>query len=136
LFGAINDGVQFQMKLTDWLNSINYTKQNLIEDPLMEKEYVPFIVNRSLSYFPDTLFHANEMNHKHFLSKKMQYDYLRMVVRKRKRFSKWDKKHDNKDLELVKNYYGYSTKKALEILPVLTKEQIEYIRSLTGGVRK
>ena len=124
------------MKLTDWLNSINFTKQNLIEDPLVEKEYVPYIINRSLSYFPDTLFHANEMNQKHFLPKKMQYDYLRTVVRKRRRFSKWDKKAEYSDLEFIKQYYGYSTKKALEILPLLSKDQIAYIKSLTGGVRK
>lgn len=130
------DGVQLQMKLTDWLNSINFTKQNLIEDPLVEREYVPYVINRSLSYFPDTLFHANEMNQKHFLSKKMQYDYLRMSVRKRKRFSKWDKKTQCDDLELIKEYYGYSTKKALEIMPLLTKQQIAHIKSLTGGIRK
>jgi hypothetical protein len=124
------------MKLTDWLNSINFTKQNLIEDPLVEKEYVPYIINRSLSYFPDTLFHANEMNQKHFLPKKMQYDYLRTVVRKRRRFSKWDKKAEYSDLEYIKQHYGYSTKKALEILPLLSKDQIAHIKSLTGGVRK
>jgi len=124
------------MKLTDWLNSINFTKQNLIEDPLVEREYVPYIINRSLSYFPDTLFHANEMNQKHFLPKKMQYDYLRTAVRKRRRFSKWDKKAEYLDLECIKQHYGYSTKKALEILPLLSKEQITYIKSLTGGVRK
>ncbi len=124
------------MNLSDWLNSINFTKQNLIEDPFMEKEYVPFVINRSLSYFPDTLFHANEMNCKHFLPKKLQYDYLRLVVRKRRRFSKWDKKNTNNDLDLVKQHYGFSTKKALEVLPILTKEQIQYIKTLTGGTRK
>jgi hypothetical protein len=124
------------MKLTDWLNSINITKKNILEDPLLEKEYSPYIINRSLSYFPDTLFHANEMNQKHLLPKKLQYDYLRMVVRKRKRFSKWDKKDHSDDLELIKQYYNYSTKKALEVLPLLTKEHIAYIRNLTGGVRK
>jgi len=124
------------MKLTDWLNSINITKKNILEDPLLEKEYSPYIINRSLSYFPDTLFHANEMNQKHLLPKKLQYDYLRIVIRKRKRFSKWDKKDHGDDLELIKQYYNYSTKKALEVLPLLTKEHIAYIRNLTGGVRK
>ena len=124
------------MNLSDWLNSINFTKQNLMEDPLLEKEYVPFVINRSLSYFPDTLFHANEMNIKHYLSRKMQYDFLRLTIRKRRRFSKWNKKDNSADLELVKEYYGYSTKKALEVLPMLSKDQIAYIKTITGGVRK
>jgi hypothetical protein len=126
------------MKLTDWLNSINLTKQNILENPLLEKEYSPYIINRSLSYFPDTLFHANEMNQKHFLPKKLQYDYLRLSVRKRKRFSKWDKKIEINNLDLVKQYYGYSTKKALEILPILTEQHINCIKLAlnTGGVRK
>jgi lipopolysaccharide biosynthesis protein len=127
------------MNMSDWLNSINYTKQDLLLDnPVLEKEYVPFIINRSLSYFPDTLFHCNEMNFKHFLTKKMQYDYLRHAVRKRKRFSKWDKKTSHSDMECVKKYYGYSNKKALEVLPLLTKEQITKIKTHlnTGGVNK
>lgn len=126
------------MKLTDWLNSINFTKQNILIDSALEKEYSPYVINRSLSYFPDTLFHANEMNQKHFLSKKMQYDYLRCSIRKRKRFSKWDKKTQTSNLDLVKEYYSYSTKKALEILPLLSEDQIEYIKTAlyTGGVRK
>lgn len=126
------------MKLTDWLNSINFVKNDIIqEDPLTEKEYVPFIVNRSLSYFPDTLFHANEMNCNHFLAKKLQYDYLRNVVRKRKRFSKWDKKVQNDDIDVIKTYFGYSTKKAIEVLSVLSKNDIKKIRESiqTGGVR-
>jgi hypothetical protein len=139
LLGATDDGVQFQMNLSDWLNSINFTKQDLIVDnPLMEKEYVPFIVNRSLSYFPDTILHCNEMNMKHFLPKKMQYDYLRTAIRKRKRFSKWDKKTSPSDLEIVKQFYGYSNKKALEVLPLLSKEQIATMKAnvYTGGVKK
>jgi hypothetical protein len=125
------------MKLTDWLNSINYNKNDIIgSNPLSEREYVPFVINRSLSYFPDTLFHANEMNLNHFLSKKMQYDYLRTAVRKRKRFSKWDKKAESDDVDFVKTYFGYSTKKAMEVLTVLTKEQLKQLRSKynTGGV--
>jgi len=125
------------MKLTDWLNSINYNKNDIIgSNPLSEKEYVPFVINRSLSYFPDTLFHANEMNLNHFLSKKMQYDYLRTAVRKRKRFSKWDKKTESDDVDFVKTYFGYSTKKAMEVLTILTKEQLKRLRTEynTGGV--
>jgi hypothetical protein len=78
------------------------------------------------------------MNMKHFLPKKMQYDYLRTVIRKRKRFSKWDKKTSPSDLEIVKQFYGYSNKKALEVLPLLSKEQIATIKAnlYTGGVKK
>ena len=82
------------MKLSDFLTAINYTKESLFdtEDEMVQKDYVPFIINRCLSYFPDTIFHANEMNKLNHTEKRLQFDYLRNAIRKRKRYSKWLKK--------------------------------------------
>ena len=97
------------IELKDWLNSINQKKSNLIvDDPHNEKGYLPYIVNKCLSYFPDTLFHANQMNSLSYLDKKMQYDYLLQKVPKKSRFSKWQKAEENTRIEVIKKYYGYS----------------------------
>jgi hypothetical protein len=126
------------MNLTEYLNSINYSKKNLMVDTETEKSYVPYVVNRCLSYFPDTLLHANEMNRLNFLDKKVQYDYYLGSIRSRKRFSKWLKKEEDDDIELVKNYYGYSDKRAREALRILSKDDIANIKKEMniGGSRK
>ena len=125
------------MKLGEVLNSVNYTKEDIIKDDIDERKYVPFLINRSLSYFPDTIIQANEMNMFHGMDNRMQYDYFRFSIRKRKRFSKWFKNKDPDDLEIIKIYFGYSSKKAKEALDVLTDQQIENIRNdvHTGGVK-
>lgn len=107
-------------------------------DTETEKSYAPYVVNRCLSYFPDTLLHANEMNRLNFLDKKVQYDYYLGSIRARKRFSKWLKKEENGDIELVKNYFGYSEKRAREAIRILSKEQIANIKKEMdiGGSRK
>jgi hypothetical protein len=118
------------MELGDFLNSINLSKKDLMkEDPNCEKQYLPFIVNKSLSYFIDSLFYSNKMNELHFLDKKMQYDYLRHKLVKKKRFSKWFKPDELESLEYIKEYYGYSTQKAKEIMCVLTPDQILEIKA-------
>ena len=94
----------------------------------MEREYIPFLVNKSLSYFPDTLFHSNEMNLHYHLPKQMQYDYLMYQIRPRKRFSKWLKKDNDKDVEYIMKYYNISNKRAIEYKSLLTKPQIQKIR--------
>jgi hypothetical protein len=100
-------------ELKDWLNSINLTKKNLIdEDPSLEKEYPPYIINRCFSGHLDAIMFANEMNQYHFLDKKLQYDFLLNTLRTKKRFSPWLRKDTIKDLDLVKRYYGYSNEKA------------------------
>ncbi len=129
------------MNLTDWLKAINQNKQPLLDDPedtRDEASYLPFVVNRCLSYFPDTIFQANEMNSKHGLPHKMQFDYLLNAVKKRKRFSPWLKAEKPEDLEAVKEYFCYSNRRAIEALVLLTPEQIERIKYLldTGGIRK
>ena len=117
------------MELKDWFNSINQTKENLIdEDPSLEKEYAPYIINRCSSGQIDSLLFANEMNVYHFLPKKMQYDFLINTLRKRKRYSPWIRKEKVDDLECVKTYYGYSTQKAQQALKILTSQQITLIK--------
>ena len=118
------------MELKDWLNSINQTKKNLIdEDPSIEKEYPPYIINRCLSGHLDCILFVNEMNQYHFLEKKMQYDFLLNTLRSKKRFSPWLRKDTIKDLELVKRYYGYSNEKAKQALRILTQEPLNFIKS-------
>jgi hypothetical protein len=123
-------------ELKDFLNSINYDKNNLMDsDDEAVKQYPPYIINRCFSGFMDTILYANEMNMASHLDNKMQYDFYINTLRKRKRFSPWLKKDSLKDLELVKQYYGYSNEKAKTALGLLTKEQLNYIKSKldTGG---
>ena len=112
----------------EFLNSINMTKKDLIVDDITEKSYVSFIVNRSLSYFPDTVCIANELNTRHHLDNKLQYHFLINIIRKRKRFSKWIKPDLDSDIEVVKEYYGYSNEKARQVHNLFTSEQIEELR--------
>ena len=121
-------------ELKDWLNSINFTKEDLSEDI---KDYPSFIINRCLSGHIDCILFANEMNMNHGLPSKLQYDFLLNSVRKRKRFSPWLKKEKIQDLDAVKSYYGYSNEKAQQALKILTKDQINYIKSKldVGGKR-
>lgn len=123
------------MKPFDYLNSINHSKKDIMTDDLDEKAYTPFLINRSLSYFPDTAVIANEMNIYNSIDNRMQYDYYVNIVRKRKRFSKWAKAEKTKDIEAVKRYYGYSEQKARQVMPLLTPEAINKINKKvdTGG---
>ena len=117
------------MELKDWLNSINHTKQNLIdEDPSVEKDYAPYIINRCLSGHIDSVIFSNEVNKYPNLDKKLQYDFLLNSLRKKKRFSPWFRKDQIKNLEIVKQYYGYNNEKAKQVLNILTKEHLSFIR--------
>lgn len=120
----------------DYINSINYTKEDLMVDEVSTKAYNAFIINRGLSYFPDTVLFANEMNINNHLQSRMQYDYLLSTVRKNKRWSKWNKKLESEDVNAVREYYQCNYDRALEILSILTKEQIEDIKKSKGGVKK
>ena len=125
-------------ELKDWLNSINFTKENLIaDDPEMISSYPSYIINRCLSGHLDTVLFANEMNKYSNLDKDMQYSFLLYTLRKRKRFSPWLKKEQVDDLDLVKKHYGYSNEKAKVAVSLLTKTQIENIRNKhdMGGLR-
>jgi hypothetical protein len=112
----------------DYLNAINHSKVDIMVDDLAEKAYVPFVVNRSLSYFPDTVAIANEMNRYHHIDKKLQFDFLINIVRKRKRFSKWNKPELDSDIEVVKEYYGYNDEKARQALTLLSPSQIQELK--------
>jgi hypothetical protein len=125
-------------ELKDWLNSINFSKKNLLEeDPSLIKEYVPFVINKCLSGEIDTIMYVNEMNINHHLDKDIQYSFYLNSLRKRKRYSPWIYKDKIKDLDSVKSYYGYSNEKAKQALRVLTKEQLNFIKSKieTGGTK-
>jgi Bacteriophage clamp loader A subunit len=113
------------MELKDWLNSINFTKEDLTEHI---KDYPPYIINRCLSGHIDCVMYANEMNMNHHLNKDLQYSFYLNSLRKRKRFSPWLRKDKVKDLECIKQYYGYSNEKASQALKILTQEQINFIK--------
>ena len=122
----------------DYLKSINTTKKNIMVDDLTEKEYNAFIINRGLSFFPDTVLYANEMNLNHHLDSRLQYDFLINIIKKKKRFTKWVKPQEIANLEVIKEYYGYSDEKAKSVLSLLNNEQIEELkkRIYKGGKRK
>ena len=126
------------MELKDWLNSINFTKENLIEeDPSVIKDYPPYIINRCLSGHLDAIMFANEMNKYPNLDKDLQYHFFLNTLRKKKRFSPWLRKEKVTDLEIIKQYYGYSNEKALNALKILTPDQINFIKQRLdiGGTR-
>ena len=123
-------------ELKDWLNSLNFNKNNLIEeDPSVVKDYAPYIINRCLSGHLDCILFANEMNRYSFLDKDMQYTFYLNTLRKKKRFSPWLRKEQVTDLQCVKQYYGYSNEKASQALKILSKQQLDYIKQRleTGG---
>ena len=125
------------MSFFDYLNAINTTKKDLMkEDPLSVKDYVPFMINRGLSYFPDTIMYANEMNKYSNIPKDWQFAFYMQSIKPKKRFSKWHKKDQNSDdLNLVMKVYGYSAQKAAEALEILTEEQLKALHASysTGG---
>ena len=121
----------------EFVNAINYTKKNIMIDDITERAYAPYMVNRQLSYFPDTVLAANEMNRNHHLDNRLQFDFFINIIRKRKRFSKWYKPETISDLDAVKKYYGYSNEKARQVLTLLSPEHInELKRKVTTGGRK
>ena len=115
----------------DYTNSISQTKKNLIRDTenpeLAEKQYSPFLTNRGLSYFPDTIMYANDMNMHPDLDNLLQYEYLLNSVRKNKRFSKWAKASKDGIVMQLAEYYECSVQKAKDISTVLTTEQVDLI---------
>jgi len=121
----------------DFLNAINYSKEDLIVDDITEKQYVPYMVNRGLSYFQDTVLFANEMNKNHHLDHLLQFHFFINIVRKKKRFSKWAKPESSDDVEVVKQYYGYSNEKARQACKLLTPDQIIQLKKkVNKGGRK
>ena len=123
-------------ELKDYLNAINHTKEKLLdsEDEMWEKKYAPFIVNKCVAPFQDTIMLVNEINQRHHLDKKLQFDFLLNSLRTRKRFTPWAKANKSKNLDIIKEYYGYSNEKAKSALDILNDEQIKTIKdSLNKG---
>ena len=126
------------MELKEWLNSINSSKKNFIdEDPLLEKEYPAYIVNRCMSGHMDSLMYANEMNINPQLDKKLQYDFYLNTLRSKKRFSPWVRKEEISNLDINKSHYGYSDDKARQVLPLISNTELEHIRKRLdrGGLK-
>jgi uncharacterized protein YifN (PemK superfamily) len=119
----------------DFINAIHYSKEKLIVDDWSEKQYNAFIINKGLSYGADTVIPANEMNSRPHLDKKMQFSFLINNIRPRKRFNKWIKAEKIEAIEVIKEYYGYSTEKARQVLPLLNDEQLDYLKTklIKGG---
>ena len=107
------------------IKSISSTKKDVLEN---EKDYNAFMVNRGLSYFPDTVLYANEMNQYHHLDNRLQFDFLINIVRKRNRFSKWNKSIESENINAIKKYFGYSNEKARDVLPLLSNENLNTIK--------
>lgn len=123
-------------KLSPWdfTNSISYNKNNLMEeDPSVEKDYLPFIINISMSYFSDTIEHSNNMNMNSHLDNKLQYSYYLNSIRPKKRFSKWAKKVDDENLDAVVKYFGYNRTRAKEVIKLLSPEKLEEIKRKNEG---
>jgi len=122
----------------EYINAINFSKKDIMVDDIAEKEYNTFLVNRTMSYFPDTVLFANEMNINHHIDNRLQFDFFINIISKRKRFSKWAKPEEIENLELIKEYYGYSNEKAKSALSIMSHEQIEQLkqRIYKGGNRK
>ena len=126
----------------DFLNAINYTKIDVVstsENPeKAEKLYNPYLVNRGLSYFADTVLYCNEMNRYHELDKKLQFDFLLNSIRKNKRFSKWHKAEVDEDIQIICEHYNCSIRKAKEIVTVLTTDQLKQLKEKmqTGGANR
>lgn len=124
----------------DFIKAVSESKQNIISgtdnDELAEKAYNPFIVNRGLSFYPDTILYANEMNMRPSLDKKPQFLYLLNTLRPRKRYTKWLKEEKNEEIEIVSEYFGYSRAKAKDVIKILSSEQLKFIKSQLekGGV--
>tara|TARA_B100000780_G_scaffold75705_1_gene50967 strand:- start:381 stop:767 length:387 start_codon:yes stop_codon:yes gene_type:complete len=126
-------------ELKEYLNAINFTKNDLMksEDDLWKKKYPAFIVNKMLSAFPDTIMLVNEMNRNHFIDKDMQFQFLLNSIRTKKRYSPFLRASKLKEIECVKEYYGYSNDKAKSALDILTNDEIKLIKEklYKGGIK-
>ena len=122
--------------LSEFLNSINQTKENLMDkNPKVEKDYVPFVINKCFSYFSDTVFYANRMNQVSFLDKKLQYDYYLHSILKRKRFSKWIKPEQNSKIDMIKEVFGYSDRQAREVADLIPDDALKDLVQKGGQKR-
>ena len=126
-------------ELKEYLNAINFTKKNLMDsdDLLWQKKYPAFIVNKILSGFQDCIMLINEMNRIHFVDKDMQFQFLLNSIRSKKRYSPFLRSSKLKDLDVIKEYYGYNNDKAKTALDILTKDEVKLIKEklFKGGTK-
>ena len=117
----------------DYVNSISHKKNDMMQgtdnDELSEQLYKPYVVNKALSYYTDTIFFANQANQLHHCDNRLQYDYLLNSIKPKRRFSKWVKREDNDEIEMIKIYFNYSEKKARQVYNLLSSDQINNIRN-------
>jgi hypothetical protein len=128
----------------DFIKSINEGKKgkHLLEDctaddsletsnpDAADKQYVSFVINRGLSYFKDTALFANEMNIKHHIPARMQYDFYRNIITPKKRFSKWGKKaKSSEDIKAIQEYYNYSQEKAEAVYSLFSKSDLKQLHN-------
>jgi len=125
-------------ELKDILKSINVTKDQDLIDEYNESDYPSWVVNRALSFYPDTILQVNEINQHSHMPRTMQYKYLLYSVRKKNRYSPWLKYKLPEEIQLIKDYYGFSTAKAKDALPLLSKDDLNKIKEILdkGGIKK
>ena len=130
--------IYYIMNPFEIVKAVTHTKENLMVDVHAEKGYTPYMVNRALSFFVDTVFQANEMNKNYHLDNKLQFDYLLNNIRPRKRWSQWLKPEKIDNIDIVKEYYEFSNEKAKNALEILSVDQLEHIKQKLdiGGVEK
>ena len=130
--------IYYIMNPFEIVKAVTHTKENLMVDVHAEKGYTPYMVNRALSFFVDTVFQANEMNRNYHLDNKLQFDYLLNNIRPRKRWSQWLKPEKIDNIDIVKEYYEFSNEKAKNALEILSVDQLEHIKQILdiGGVEK
>ena len=119
----------------DFVKSVSYTKKDLMEEGLEEREYKPFLVNKSLSYHQDSIHFVNEMNIRHGSENRLQYLFFLNTLRKRQRFSQWSKPYVSKKLDVIKEYYQISNKQAKDYMAILSDSDVRNLkkRMKTGG---
>ena len=119
----------------DFVKSVSYDKKDLMVDEVEEKAYQPFLINRALSYHQDSVFLTNEMNVRHGVDNRLQYQFFLNTLRKRQRFSQWQKPYISKKLDTVKEYYQISTREAKDYVELLSDKQLRELknRMKTGG---
>jgi len=120
--------------LNEILKSLNQTKNEDLIDDFNANDYVPFIINRAFSFYPDTVMFANDLNRFSNIDKTMQYKYYCSGLKKKSRFSPWLKASKIENLELISDYYQVSRREAKELLNFLTTDDIEKInKALNKG---
>lgn len=114
-----------------YVDAVSYSKKDMMRntpnDSLAERDYSPYMTNRSLSYHADSIFQSNEMNLCGYIDNLLQFDYFINSLRKRKRFAKWSKPAQNRDLEAIMEYFGYGRAKAEDALKTLTTQDIAIV---------